>query len=263
MRPVPVHWWLPPPFMMRKHPMFKTLPLALALAGAALAAQAADEPNKLVTDAIHTLVPNLKVDSVEPAAISGFYEVMAGGQVVYVSTDGKYLLQGALYDLANKKDLTEAKVATARKSALDKVPSAKRIVFAPKDPKYTVSVFTDIDCGYCRKLHSQIEEYNQQGIAVEYLWFPRSGLNTPSYDKAVSVWCAVDRKKAFTEAKSGAEPKSAKCDNPIAEEFDLGQRLGVNGTPSIYAPDGSQIGGYLTPEQMRAKLDSLAAAPKK
>lgn len=242
--------------------MFKTLPLALALAGTALAAQAADE-KQVITDAIHTLVPAAKIDSMEPAAVSGFYEVLTGGQVVYVSDDGKYLMQGALYDLSNKKDLTEAKLATARKSALDKVPAAKRIVFAPKDPKYTVSVFTDIDCGYCRKLHSQIEQYNQQGIAVEYLWFPRSGLNTPSYDKAVSVWCAVDRKKAFTEAKSGTEPKAAKCDNPIAEEFDLGQRLGVNGTPSVYAPDGSQIGGYLSPEQMRAKLDSLAAASKK
>jgi thiol:disulfide interchange protein DsbC len=243
--------------------MFKTLPLALALAGTALAAQAADDATQVVTDALHTLVPNLKVDSVEPAPINGFYEVLAGGQVVYVSTDGKYLLQGGLYDLSTKKDLTESKLARARKTALDKVPASKRIVFAPKDPKYTVSVFTDIDCGYCRKLHSQIEEYNQQGIAVEYLWFPRSGLNTPSYDKAVSVWCAVDRKKAFTEAKGGAEPKAAKCDNPIAEEFDLGTRLGVNGTPSIYAPNGTQIGGYLTPEQMRAKLDSMAGETKK
>lgn len=179
-----------------------------------------------------------------------------------MSDDGKFLMQGSMYDLANKRDLTEARMAGLRRDALAKVPESKRIVFAPKDPKYTVSVFTDIDCGYCRKLHSQIEQYNQQGIAVQYLWFPRSGLNTPSYDKAVSVWCAADRKKAFTEAKAGAEPKTAKCDNPVAEEFDLGQRLGVSGTPSVIAPDGTQIGGYLTPEQMRARLDGLAANKK-
>src|SRR3569623_373754 len=244
---------------MRNSPMFKTLSLALALAGASVAAQAADE-NKVVTDAIHELVPAAKIDSVQKSPVNGFYEVVTGGQVVYVSEDGKYLMQGSMYDLANKKALTEVRVSGLRREALAKVPDSKRIVFSPKDPKYTVSVFTDRDCGYCRKLHSQIEQYNQQGIAVEYLWFPRSGLNTPSYDKAVSVWCAVDRKKAFSEAKAGAEPKSAKCDNPVAEEFDLGQRLGVHGTPSVIAPDGSQIGGYLTPEQMRANLDSLAAA---
>ena len=238
--------------------MFKTLPLALALAGVSVAAQADD--NKVITDAIHQLVPTAKIDSIQKSPVPGFYEVITTGQVVYVSDDGKYLMQGSMFDLANKKDLTEVRLSGLRREALSKVPDNKRIVFSPKDPKYTVSVFTDLDCGYCRKLHSQIEQYNQQGIAVEYLWFPRSGLNTPSYDKAVSVWCAVDRKKAFSEAKAGAEPKSAKCDNPVAEEFDLGQRLGVNGTPSVIAPDGSQIGGYLTPEQMRAKLDSLAAA---
>lgn len=244
--------------------MFKPLTLALALAGTAFAAQAADEP-QVVVDAIHQLVPQAKIDQIQKSAVPGFYEVVTTGQVVYVSEDGKFLMQGSMYDLANKKDLTESRMAGLRREALAKVPESKRIVFAPKDPKYTVSVFTDIDCGYCRKLHSQIEQYNQQGIAVQYLWFPRSGLNTPSYDKAVSVWCSADRKKAFTEAKAGAEPKAAKCDNPVAEEFDLGQRLGVSGTPSVIAPDGSQIGGYLTPEQMRARLDSLAAAaaPKK
>ncbi len=242
--------------------MFKPLILALALTSAAFTAVAAEDEPKQVVDAIHQLVPQAKIDAIQKSVVPGFYEVVTTGQVVYVSEDGKFLMQGSMYDLANKRDLTEARMAGLRRDALAKVPESKRIVFAPKDPKYTVSVFTDIDCGYCRKLHSQIEQYNQQGIAVQYLWFPRSGLNTPSYDKAVSVWCATDRKKAFTEAKAGAEPKSAKCDNPVAEEFDLGQRLGVSGTPSVIAPDGTQIGGYLTPEQMRARLDGLAANKK-
>ena len=239
--------------------MLKSLPLALALVGTPLAVHAADE-KQVVTDAIHTLVPTAKIDAVEKSAVTGFYEVVTGGQVVYVSADGKYLIQGSMYDLANKRDLTDARMAGLRRTALDKVPASKRLVFAPKEPKYTVSVFTDLDCGYCRKMHSQIEQYNQQGIAVEYLWFPRSGLGTPSYDKAVSVWCAADRNKAFSEAKAGHDPKPLKCDNPVAEEYDLGQRIGVNGTPTVIAPDGTSVGGYLTPEAMRAKLDSLAAA---
>ena len=241
--------------------MLKKLSLAIALAAATTTAFAADE-TKVVTDAIMSLVPNAKVDSVNKSALPGFYEVVTGGQVVYVSADGKYLLQGALFDMANKKDLTEARLSGLRKDLVDKVPKSKRIVFAPKDPKYTVTVFTDIDCGYCRKLHNDIAKYNEQGIAVEYLWFPRSGPNTPSFDKAVSVWCAADRNKAFSEAKAGADPKPAKCDNPISEEFELGQRVGINGTPTVIAPDGTQIGGYLPPEAMRQRLDSLATTSK-
>jgi thiol:disulfide interchange protein DsbC len=241
--------------------MFKKLTLSLALAAAAFTATAADDAKetKIVSDAILSLVPQAKIDSVAKSSLPGFYEVVTGGQVVYVSADGKYLLQGSLFDMSNKKDLTEARLGGIRKELVDKVPKSKRIVFAPKDPKYTVTVFTDIDCGYCRKLHHDIAKYNEQGIAIEYLWFPRSGPGTPSFEKAVSVWCAADRNKAFTDAKSGTDPKTAQCENPIAEEFELGRRVGINGTPTVIAPDGTQIGGYLAPEAMRQRLDSLVA----
>lgn len=241
--------------------MFKKLTLALALAAATFTAIAADEAKdtKVVTDAILALVPQAKIDSVAKSSLPGFYEVVTGGQVVYVSGDGKYLLQGSLFDMSTRKDLTEARLGGIRKELVDKVPKSKRIIFSPKDPKYTVTVFTDIDCGYCRKLHHDIAKYNEQGIAVEYLWFPRSGPGTPSFEKAVSVWCSADRNKAFTEAKSGTDPKTATCDNPIAEEFELGRRVGVNGTPTVIAPDGTQIGGYLAPDAMRQRLDSLVS----
>ncbi len=241
--------------------MFMKLTLSLALAAAAFTATAADDAKetKIVSDAILSLVPQAKIDSVAKSSLPGFYEVVTGGQVVYVSADGKYLLQGSLFDMSNKKDLTEARLGGIRKELVDKVPKSKRIVFAPKDPKYTVTVFTDIDCGYCRKLHHDIAKYNEQGIAIEYLWFPRSGPGTPSFEKAVSVWCAADRNKAFTDAKSGTDPKTAQCENPIAEEFELGRRVGINGTPTVIAPDGTQIGGYLAPEAMRQRLDSLVA----
>lgn len=232
--------------------------VALALvAGSALAVDAKTE--KTITDAIHGLVPAATIESIEKAPLPGMYTVIASGQVVYVSGDGKYLMQGSLYDLADHKDLTSQRMDAVRKTALAKVASSKQIEFAPKDPKYHVTVFTDLDCGYCRKLHSHMADFNKEGIAVDYLFFPRTGIGSPSYDKAVSVWCAADRKDAFTEAKQGKNPEPAKCDNPVASEFKLGERLGVNGTPTIIADDGSVIGGYLTPAQMLQKLQAVDA----
>ena len=227
-------------------------------AGSALAAVDANT-TKTITDAIHKLVPSAQVESIDPAPIPGMYSVIASGQVVYVSGDGKYLMQGSLYDLAARRDLTSARMDKVRKATLAKLAPSKHIEFAPKNPKYHVTVFTDIDCGYCRKLHSHIDEYNKDGIAVDYLFFPRTGIGSPSYDKAVSVWCAADRKTAFTEAKQGETPKPAKCDNPVASEFQLGQKLGVNGTPTIIAKDGSVSGGYLTPAQMLQQLQEVDA----
>ena len=239
---------------------FFRLSLATAcclIAGTAWATDANTE--KTITDAIHKLVPGAQVESIDTSPLPGMYTVVASGQVVYVSGDGKYLMQGSLYDLADRRDLTSARMDDVRKTALAKMSPAKHIEFAPKDPKYHVTVFTDIDCGYCRKLHSHIAEYNKDGIAVDYLFFPRTGIGSPSYDKAVSVWCAKDQKTALTEAKDGQDPKPAKCDNPVATEFSLGQQLGVTGTPTIIAKDGSVIGGYLTPQQMLQQLQAVDA----
>lgn len=241
--------------------MLKTLPAWLlgVAAGTVAAAAASAAPHQAIRDAIHKLVPTARIDSIVKAPVPGFYEVVASGQVVYVSADGKYMMQGKLFDLAQRKDLTAARMDTVRKSALAKVPDANKLVFAPADPKYRVTVFTDLDCGYCRKLHTHIAAFNKEGIAVDYLFFPRTGLNTPSYAKAVSVWCSGDRKKAFTLAKMGTDPEPAQCNNPVASEFDLGQQLGIGGTPTIIASDGSVIGGYLTPEQMLQKVRQVAA----
>jgi thiol:disulfide interchange protein DsbC len=235
------------------------LPLAFALA--AVSAQAADKPEDAAARAaLKGIVPDSKIGTIEAAPLPGYRQVLVGSQIVYVSDDGKYMLSGTLYDVSTKRDLTASRLAVDHKRKVDEVPAAKRIVFAPQKPKYTITVFTDIDCGYCRKLHSQIAEYNKRGIEVDYLFFPRSGLNSPSYDKAVSVWCAKDRKTAFTDAKAGKTPPPAKCDNPVAEEYKLGAQVGVDGTPTIFAPDGTKIGGYLSPTEMLAKLDNLGKA---
>ena len=231
----------------------------LAALCAAGAAQAADTPAQAAArKALADLVPQAKVDAVETAPMPGFQQVIVGGQLVYVSDDGKYIMQGKLFDTGSQRDLTGMRLAVDVKKKLDAVPAAKRIVFAPAGkPQYKITVFTDLDCGYCRKLHSQIAAYNQRGIEVDYLFFPRSGVGTPSFDKAVSVWCADDRKEAFTAAKAGKDPAPKKCENPVSEQFALGMQVGVSGTPTILAPDGSKIGGYLPPDDLLAKLQAL------
>ncbi|MEZ5465522.1 MAG: DsbC family protein [Lysobacteraceae bacterium] len=235
--------------------------LAGALIGviscAAIAGDATSAKEEKVRAAIQSLVPGASIDSIADSVIPGVLEVQVSGQVAYVSEDGKYLMQGSIYDIKAKKDLTEAARAEVRQVALKDFGKDKRIVFSPDKPAHTVTVFTDIDCGYCRKLHDQMAEYNAQGIAIEYMFFPRAGVGSASFDKAVDVWCAADRREAMTEAKGGGNPPKAECPNPVEAEYALGQRIGVNGTPAIFTADGTQIGGYVPPEQMRARLDQL------
>ena len=224
-------------------------------APAAASPAGADAP-AVVRQALQKFAPGVKLDVVEPAPMPGFYQVIAAGQLVYVSDDGKYMLHGDLVDLSARKSLGDAAWAKFRKDELAKVPASQRIVFAPPHPKYTVTVFTDVTCPYCRVLHRHIDELNKEGIAVEYLAWPREGVTTtsgkptPTYTEMVSVWCAADRKAAFTAAEDGHAPKPATCDNPVKPQFDLGEKLGVDGTPAILAEDGTMIGGYLDPAQM-------------
>ena len=211
--------------------------------------------------AIAKLNPRAKVEYVGAAPLPGFREVIAGGQLLYVSDDGRYLMQGAVLDLEAQEDLMQNSPALAehRRKLIATIPHAERIVFAPPNAKYTVTVFTDIECGYCRKLHGEVGELNRLGIAVEYLAFPRMGLGSQDHKDMISVWCAPDRKRALTEAKSGKSVPARDCKNPVTMEYDVGQRIGVTGTPAIYSADGVQLGGYLPPAMLRAKLDELAA----
>jgi protein-disulfide isomerase len=165
---------------------------------------AAGTPEARVSQALRELDPRIQVESIQPSPIPGFREVIATGQVVYVSDDGKYLFQGGLLDIAKRKDMSEAAMAKLRLEILKTLPVEDRIVFAPAGkPKHTVVVLTDIECGYCRKFHNDIAEYTKRGIEVEYLAFPRAGLASADYRSMVSVWCAPDRRKALTDAKNG------------------------------------------------------------
>ncbi|MDH5835734.1 thioredoxin fold domain-containing protein [Luteimonas kalidii] len=217
-------------------------------------------PEDRARQAIESINPEIQIDAIAAAPLPGFREVVVGGQTVYVSDDGKYLLQGSLFDVEAKRDVGQAGVAEVRRKLIAGVPASDRIVFAPPNPKYTVSVFTDVECGYCRKLHQDIAEYNKRGIAVEYLAFPRMGLNTPDYDLMVSVWCAPDRRKALTDAKDGNRVPPRTCDNPVAQQYALGQRVGLTGTPMIVTASGVQMPGYMPPDALLSALQQVEAA---
>ena len=195
-------------------------------------------------------LPSIQIDNITQTPIDDLYEVTLGPRVIYMSGDGRYLVSGEITDLESGDNLTEPKVAAAKIKAIEEVGEESMIVFGPKDAKHQISVFTDIDCGYCRKLHGEMAGYNSEGIRVRYLFFPRAGVGSESYNKAVSVWCAEDRKAAMTAAKSGESVPDKQCDNPVEQHMMLGQMLGVNGTPQLILDNGETIPGYVPPKRL-------------
>ncbi|HEY9198657.1 MAG TPA: bifunctional protein-disulfide isomerase/oxidoreductase DsbC [Gammaproteobacteria bacterium] len=233
----------------------KRIALLWACLLAAVPAVWAADDHPAIRKALETVLPGSTPDSIRPGPVPGLYEVIFGTQVFYISEDGRYLIQGHVLDVSARQDLTEVRQGELRKAAIDKIGDDKMVVFAAEKPKHTVTVFTDIDCGYCRKLHSEIEETNALGITVRYLFFPRSGPNTDSYYKAVSVWCAKDRNQALTDAKNGKDPERKTCDNPIDEHMKLVHEFALQGTPAIMLEDGRIIPGYMPAKQLQATLE--------
>lgn len=199
-------------------------------------------------------LPEARIDAIRQAEIPGLYEVTIGQRLYYVSQDGRYLIDGHLIDLQSHKDLTEAKLAKARLSGLEKLGEEQMIVFSPDKPNASVTVFTDIDCGYCRRFHSQINEYLNRGIKVRYLFYPRAGKDSESYHKAVAVWCAKDKNEALTLAKQGKAIEMRACDHPVDRHMALAEEFGVQGTPTIITDRGEVLPGYVPPEQLAAYL---------
>lgn len=195
-------------------------------------------------------MPLMPIDSIQLSPVKGWYEVVTDSTVLYVSGDGKFLLQGYLIDLENEINLTDTKQASLRQHALNKIGDDQLLSFKPATSKYKAFVFTDIDCGYCRKLHAEIEHYLAAGITIQYLFYPRAGKASESYDKAVSVWCSDDRHSALTAAKKG-EPLTAKsCPNPVDKHMQLAATFGIKGTPMIVTEQGTVYPGYISVERL-------------
>ena len=228
------------------------------------ASQPAPAPAPDPRAAIAAKFPEVRPEQIVPSPVQGLYEVRIGSKVAYVSVDGRYLLQGEIIDLDTDLNLTESRREGMRRDVLAGVSEAGMIVFAPaKKPTSTITVFTDVDCGYCRKLHKQIGDYNARGIKVRYMYFPRSGPGTESWTKAEQVACAKDPRVALTRAKLGETLKDKPCQpNPVAQHYEIGRDFGLQGTPAIILESGELIGGYLDPVEL-SKYMAVAKVPKK
>lgn len=207
------------------------------------------------------IIPGATPDIVSPSALEGLYEVVYGAQVLYISKNGRYLMQGDVIDLEKRVNLTEDARSVQRNKLVKDMNEATMIIFEPKGKaKHSLTVFTDIDCGYCRKLHREMDDYLAEGIRVRYLAFPRSGANSKSYFKAVSVWCADDRKLAMTEAKSGKELPRATCDNPVKEHMKMAEMFAITGTPTLVMDNGEIVPGYVPAKRLARMLDDAKEA---
>ena len=200
----------------------------------------------------------IKPEDVRATPVPGIFELRRGADIIYMSQDGRYVFTGNLYRVEGHANLTEAHKSELRKKLIDAVPESDMVVFAPPAPKYVVTVFTDVDCPYCQAFHKQIADYNRLGIKVRYVFFPRSGPDTPSWHKAEQVWCSTDRKAALTDSKLGKPLQAKVCPNtPVGLEYQLGKDIGLEGTPGVVASDGTMIGGYLPPDQLLGELKQL------
>jgi thiol:disulfide interchange protein DsbC len=235
--------------------------LILASSLAVLPAYAA-EPGEVPAEErerIAALFDSIEAEHVYSSPIEGWYTILKGPVVAYISTDGRYLLQGDLIDLDNQVNLTEESRWVARREAMSGVGDEDVIIFKPEEVKYSVSVFTDIDCTYCRRLHAQIEDYMAQGIEVRYLLYPRAGPASSSWITAEEVWCSADRSNALTLAKLDRDFESQSCDaSMVQNHYLVGQAVGLSGTPAIVLDDGELIAGFLPPEALKMRLDSKA-----
>jgi thiol:disulfide interchange protein DsbC len=229
-----------------------------------LAVSVAQEDAELSKEEIAATLVGVEASEVADSPVTGMYEIAVGSNVAYVTSNGRYLLQGDLYDLTTNENVTELRRARERVSMLAGVDVAEMIVFSPEpeNVEHTITIFTDIDCGYCRQFHSEIAKVNEMGIAVHYLFYPRTGPDTDSWFKADKVWCSgsENRNGALTQAKLGGQVPEETCEaSPVANHYDLGQLVGVRGTPTVFSEAGVQLGGYLPPDDLLARLEELAA----
>ena len=236
---------------------------AMALAAPTLAQTVETDPELMeVRQKVNAMFSAISPENVNPSPIDGWYTIHRGSIVAYVSADARYLLQGDMIDLIENVNLSEMVRNDSRRDLLAGVEDEEFITFSPADVKYSISVFTDVDCTYCRRLHNQISEYMAYGIEIRYLMYPRNGPSSPAWATAEEVWCSDDRNDALTAAKADRKFASTNCDaTMVNNHYSLGQEVGLTGTPAIVLDDGTLISGYLPPDQLKARLDVLAAQP--
>ena len=213
----------------------------------------------LIYEKISTILPpGTKIESIEKSEFPSVYKVYYGDiQPLYVSEDGDYFIFGDMFNLNSDGiiNLTEKDILEKRKFFMQDIDDSELIKFTAKNELFSVVVFTDVDCGYCRKLHDEIKEYNNVGISINYAAFPRSGIGTETFTKMVGAWCSNNPKETITMLKKGEKLKSTFCDSqPIAKHYAIGNKIGVTGTPAIVSSDGELFPGYYSAEDLLKKL---------
>jgi len=244
--------------MNRNSPNNVRLLSATALLLFATTSLAADADPKLeaVRAKITGMFESIDPEDVDVSPVEGWYTVQSGSVIAYISDDGRYLLQGDLIDLDTEVNLTEAVRADARRELISTLSDDETIMFSPAEVKHTVTVFTDVDCTYCRKLHNQIDDYMNLGIEVRYVLYPRNGPASRAWTTSEEVWCASDRGSALTAAKRDRKFKTTKCDTgALTRNYTLGREVGLSGTPAIVLEDGTFIGGYVSPEALSMRIE--------
>lgn len=219
---------------------------AVLLGCASFLAQAAD-PDQAIRQSLRQLQPDLSIEAVKQSPMQGLYEVrIAGGRLLYTSADGKFVINGHLLQVENGQvvNLTQQQEMGALAEQINGIPREEMVIFSPDKPKTHLTVFTDTDCGYCQKLHSEIPELNRLGVEVRYLAFPRGGAGSNAHRTLANVWCAKDPREAMNQAKARRSVPTAECDDPVLKQYALGQRIGIEGTPAIILANGQLIPGY-------------------
>lgn len=235
---------------------------AALVTGFSAAAAADDAELERVRQVVGEMFDTILPENIHASPVQGWYTIQKGSIVAYISGDGRYLLQGDLIDLDQQVNLSEVARNETRRNLMAAVSDDETIVFSPDDAKYTVTVFTDVDCTYCRRLHSQIKDYMKNGIRVRYMLYPRNGPSSHAWNTSEDVWCSSDRGNALTLAKQDRSFPTEQCDASIvSEHYAIGRDVGLSGTPAIVLEDGTLIGGYMPPDQLKAHLDQLAAHP--
>lgn len=260
---------------MTEHPLFNRIttaillrPITVALMGVLIAAcsaavnpsdyefDASETPaSNAAYDALKDALPDLAPEDITPSAVRGILKVQQGIQVMYVTQDGEYAFQGELIRVRDRVSLTEEARKVARVALLESLDAKSLITFKAEPETHSIIVFTDIDCGYCRKLHQDVDALNALGITVQYAAFPRSGMGTPSAEKAEYAWCAQNPNQALTQAKAGEAIDPINCENPVQMHLQLGQQVGVTGTPTIMTRAGWFFPGYAPADDLKSLLD--------
>lgn len=231
---------------------------AASLLVLAASVQAADVDSQLeaARAKVSAMFDMIDPENVNPSPIDGWFTIQKGSVVAYISADGRYLLQGDLIDLNLQVNLSEQSRTDSRRKLVGGLADEESILFSPAEVRHSVTVFTDVDCTYCRKLHAQIDDYMERGIAIRYVLYPRNGPASRAWSTSEDVLCSRDRNAALTAAKLDREFETSKCDTSmLTRHFTLGQDIGLNGTPAIVFEDGTMVAGYLAPAALSMRLE--------